>query len=246
MKRILLLLALLPTLSWADGLPTTPYIYVQGSATMNVMPDTLTLSFSLSCTDPDQAKAKLAVSEQSSAVFKLLKDLAVPDQAVIAQSLQSSAKYDYRGGKNDFLGYVVQRTFTVTFSDFSLFPRILDGLFALHVASVHEVRPSYSKNTEASAKLKSTALVDAKTQADSIATEMGARVVSVFSVSPVPPGSIRGTILGADGYAFTPGLRAQFEMSENSLTVAGDRFSFELIKLTEWIHVIFLIEPVKK
>ena len=47
MRKLILLLFILPAIGCADGLPTTPYIYVQGSASATVAPDMLTIDFEI-------------------------------------------------------------------------------------------------------------------------------------------------------------------------------------------------------
>lgn len=246
MKKILLLLALLQTLARADGLPTTPYIYVQGSATESVMPDTLTISFSLSVTDMDQAKAKLAVSEKSSAVFKMLKDIGIPDRAVSAFAIGVSPQYDNRSSITEFLGYAVRRSFSVKLTDLNLYSRLVDGLLTLHLDQIREAAPSSSKVGTATSKLKDSALFDARKQADEIAAKMGAKVVSVFAVSPIPPEGIKSAMFREPAPEWNERDYEEFVTTGSSLTVKGDRYLFEPIKLFERIHVIFLIEPVRK
>ena len=74
-KTLLTLLLCFPLFAWADaGLPTQPYIYVEGRAEVEKLADMVTLSFELSFLNLDLAAANKLVQAQANQVFALLKD----------------------------------------------------------------------------------------------------------------------------------------------------------------------------
>ncbi len=245
MKKLLLPLFLLITGPvFASGLPSTPYVYVQGAAEEKIAPDTLTLDFGINLVDRDQAKAKAGVSEKSAAVFKLLAQLGITDDAITAPDLTVNENYEYSSNRRVFTGYTVARSFSVRLTDFALYPRIVDGLAQLRVDSLNAVIPSTSKAGEIASRLKRSALDNARSQAEALAAGMDARVTGIFAASPIAFGQIHGAIFGSSGSGEIITLSAFSIQSEHAAT--ADRYILAPLTLTERLHVIFLIEPVKE
>jgi uncharacterized protein YggE len=243
MKKLLLPFLLFATpLAWASGLPTTPYVYVQGFAEEKIAPDTLTIGFSVNVTDQDQGRAKAAVSEKSAAVFKLLGQLAIQDEAVAAHEISVNENYEFSSGKRTFNGYTVARSFSVRLTDFAAYPKLVDGLIALRVDSMQGAQPSSSKAAEVSTRLKKAALAQARQQAEDLAAGMNARITGVFAASPIPFGEIPQAIFGGSRSGPQPMVRTMAMRAEKS---ADDKYVFEKLTLAERLHVIFLVETGK-
>jgi uncharacterized protein len=244
MKTLLLLGTLgSAAVAVADGLPTTPYIYVQGAAEERIAPDLAIVSFQLSSVDRDQARAKAMVSDKSAAVFKLLGQLAIGDDAIVAPALSVNESYDFNSGKREFNGYVVKRDFTVRLKDLALYPKLANGLIELRVEALSDAVPGSSQAAERAPALKKAALAQARQQAEEIAAGMNARVTGVFAVSPIAFGEIPQTIFGSGG-GRPVALAAYSTRADKG--GPGDRYIFDQLTLTERLHVIFLIEPGAK
>lgn len=244
MKKLLLPLALLATtLAFGSGLPTTPYVYVQGFAEEKIAPDTVTVAFSVNATDQDQGRAKAAVSEKSAAVFKLLQQLAIKDDSIAAHEISVQENYEYNSGKRVFNGYTVARSFTARLTDFALYPKLIDGLVALRVDSLQGAQPSYSKATEAATRLKKAALAQARQQAEDLAAGMNARITGVFAASPIAFGEIPQAIFGGTGGGPQPMAMRSFALQAEKS--AEDKYVFDKLTLSERLHVIFLVEAIK-
>lgn len=243
-KLLLLPLALLASSpALADGLPATPYVYVQGFAEEKIAPDTLTIGFSVNATDQDQGRAKGVVSEKSGAAFKLFQKLGIKDDALAAHEISVAENYDFSSGKRTFNGYTVSRAFTVRLTDFALYPKLVDGLIALRIDSMGGAQPSYSKAAEASARLKQAALAQARQQAEDLASGMNARITGVFAASPMAFGEIPGAIFGGPGGGPQPMLHTMAMRADKEVE---DKYVFDKLTLGERLHVIFLVEPAGK
>src|SRR4051812_47316352 len=108
--KALLLLFLLPLSALGDaGLPTVPYLYVEGKGEVEKPADKVTLRFELSTTNPDQAAANKSVQAQARKIFELFKTAKVADTDVIAGDLSSEAEYEEEEGAPNrhgkFIGY---------------------------------------------------------------------------------------------------------------------------------------------
>jgi uncharacterized protein YggE len=244
MKKLLLILLLAGAASaFADGLPTTPYLYVQGFAEERLAPDTLTLSFSVNATDKDQVAAKATVSGKSAAVFALFKKLAIADDAVAAHEISVNENYEYPSGKRVFNGYTVTRNFTVRLTDFATYPKLVDDLIALRIDSLSGAQPSLSKAAEIATRLKKAALAQARQQADDLAAGMNAKITGVFAASPIAFGEIPQAIFGGSGGG---GPQPMSAFAVRAQDAGGeDKYVFEKLTPSERLHVIFLIEPQK-
>src|SRR4051812_44016080 len=120
--RFLLLPLLLPLSVLADaGLPTVPYLYVEGRAEVEKPADMVTIRFQISVLDPEQATANKAVQAQARKVFDLFKTGKVLDQDVLASDLSSEAEYEQDEAapsqRGKLLGYRVTRPFSVKIRD---------------------------------------------------------------------------------------------------------------------------------
>lgn len=241
MKSLLCSVLLLCTGSlFASGLPTTPYVYVQGSAEEQVAPDTFRLGFGIRVTDKDQAKAKAAVAAKSAAVFKLLADLGIRDDAITAANLDVREQHEYDSGKHISQGYIVSRSYSVVLKDLALYPKLLDGLVDLRIDAIDSVIPSSSQAQAISAKLKQAALAQARQQAEQLAAAANAHITGVFAISPIAFGEIPQAILGGAGDM----VRLEAFSVRAAKGGAPDRYVFQNLTLTERLHAIFLIEPL--
>ncbi len=142
-----LALACLPSHAMADaGLPTAPYIYVEGRAESEKPADMVTLRFDISDLEAKQEAANASVQKQANQIFAILKASTISESDVIAGDLQSEAEYEEvespsssRRGK--LLGYRVTRTFSVVVHDLILFPKLVDQLLGLQVHEFSSITP---------------------------------------------------------------------------------------------------------
>src|SRR5438270_11942290 len=137
MKRFLLLpLLMLPIAVFAEGgLPSQPYIYVQGKAEVKKPADIVTMRFDLVGRAPDQPNANADVQSKANQIFSLLKEHKVADNDVIAEDLRSEPEFEqeenYSRGHGKLIGYKVTRPFQIKVRDVKAFPKLTDELLAI-------------------------------------------------------------------------------------------------------------------
>lgn len=231
----------LAALSSGNGLPSTPYIYVQGSATEWAAPDTVRLRFVVSARQNELATGRKIVGEKSDAVIGALAELRLPASKITAQSMTWEAEYEFENSQRHFKGYTVQRPFEVTLDDLSIYPQLLDRLIEVGVENSQEPKPFVSRAAEIERRLQKKALEDAHARARQIAEDSGLRVVGVFAVSPVTFPSISGEIFSAPDDRILKLDR--FESTGSLLPLSGRTYFFEQQKFEGRLHVIFLVEP---
>ena len=116
MKLLLVACLAIPVTLLADGgLPTQPYIYVEGKAEIEKPADMVTLRFDVVARNADQAKANHEVQAKAAKILGMLDERKIAQNDVIAEDLESEpqyendeASYEKRG---KIIGYSVKRSF---------------------------------------------------------------------------------------------------------------------------------------
>ncbi|MEO8440094.1 MAG: SIMPL domain-containing protein [Spartobacteria bacterium] len=244
MKLSLLLILGLPLCALADGgLPTLPYIYVEGKAEMEQPADIVTLRFEIAARHPTQAKANEEVQVQAAKIFALLNDRKIAQDDVVAGDLRSEAEYqgneDAPGQRRTIVGYVVTRPFAVKVREIGKFPQLVNDLLALGVESLSGIEPGLSDEKKLEDEVREKALANANQSATRTLKAAGMKIDSVFALSPVTFPEIRQRIFGGGG---GPVAYAAEQMARK---VDPSQYRLAPITISQQIHVIYLISPAK-
>ncbi len=134
MKLLLLSLVLPLTVLAQGGLPSQPYLYVEGKAEIEKPADIVTLRFELVARNADQTKANQEVQAKAVKILALLDEKKIAKSDTIASDLKSEPQYeneDESGRKHGkIIGYSVTRPFSVKIRDVPIFPKLVDELIA--------------------------------------------------------------------------------------------------------------------
>ena len=243
MKLLLPALLALPlTLLAEGGLPTQPYIYVEGKAEIEKLADMVTLRFDVVARNADQAKANQEVQAKAGKILGMLNERKIAQNDVIAEDLRSHPQYEgehvdpSKPGK--IVGYVVTRQFTVKMRDVTAFANLVDELLALGGVEFSGIDGGLSTEKEMKDEVWEKALNDARERAEKTLRMARMKIDSVFAISPVPFPDIRHKILrGSQTY----------EAGETHREVVPDPLRYRLapISVTQTVHVIYLISPLK-
>ena len=245
MKIFLPLLAALTSFVFADGLPTVPYLYVQGSAEVEKKADMVSLQFKLSETNKDVAEANKAVQAQAGKVFALLKREGVPDEDVIAYDIRSEAEYEEAAGERrtgKILGFRVMREFSVKVREVQKFPKLVNDLFAAKVRFFDGISGNYAKAKEMKNEIWELAIKNARAEADRMAKAAGMKVDSVWALSPEPFPAIQSRILGQTertSYSVMSGPDPEKKAE------APPEYRLAPVTFSQSVHAIFLVSPAK-
>lgn len=246
MKPFLALLLCFPLFAWAEaGLPTQPYIYVEGRAEVEKPADMVTLRFELSFINLDLAIANKQTQAQANKVFALLKDSGVPDTDVIASDLESEPEYeeplDGSSKRGKFLGYRLKRSFMVKVRDLKLFPKLIDDILALKIHEFSSIREGLSNEKELRDEVWEKAVANARERAEKTAKAAGVKVGAVYALSPIAFPQIVLNIFGESRpydtmKSMIPADNRKLEPSQYRLAPVG---------VSQQVHVIYLLEPAK-
>lgn len=246
MKRLLFSLVIFPIALFAEGgLPDKPYIYVVGNAELEKPADLVTLKFDLVGRAPDQPKANEDVQTKAIKIFALLKDHKIGDNDIIAEDLRSEPEFEqdenYSKSRGKLVGYKVTRPFQIRVRDISAFPKLVNDLLGLGGTEFSEIDGGLSKEKEMEPELWQKALTNAREQADKSLKPLNMKIDAVFAVSPVSFPEIQGKIFATG----VTRLGVRGEEAGYAEGPAGPRYEVAPIKLSQTIHVIYLISPAK-
>ena len=225
-----------------DGLPSVPYLYVEGKAEIEKPADMVTLRFDLVARNADQTKANQEVQAKAVKILALLDQKKITQTDVVATDLKSEPQYENeeessrKHGK--IIGYSVTRTFSVKVRDVAAFPKLVDELIAFGGVEFSGIDAGLSDEKAMQDEIWKKALTNARERAEKTLKEVGMNVDSIFAVSPVTFPEIRQKILG---YSERPS--AEYETALRQLPPSQYRLA--PVALSQSVHVIYLISPAK-
>jgi uncharacterized protein YggE len=245
MRRFLLLLFSLPLVAFADsGLPSAPYIYVEGKTEVEKPADVVTLRFDLVGRAPKQPKANEDVQTNANKIFALIKDHKIADSDVIAEDIRSEPEFEkgdeYSDKPGKLIGFKVTRFFQIKLRNLAAFPKLVDELISISGVEFSGIEGGLSKQKEIESETWEKALANAREQAEQTLKPMNMKIDSVFAVSPVSFPEIEAGIFGGEGSRY-----AALRSPEAERVIMMPQYRFAPVKVTQRVHVIYLISATK-
>jgi uncharacterized protein YggE len=248
---ILILVLSSPAICAQTTLPSAPHVYVQGVGEVEVEPDTLRISGSISVTALEAALGESEVQQRSAALLSLAREFDISADAIRASTVAVSPSFDYNGGQRRFTGYNVNRDFSIEMEIpddyYSKVQRIVESGALDYVDVVF----SYSDIDGAVRDAQLVAIDDARGRAESLAEQAGARLGSVYSISEFD-------LRQDEQYLLTPD-RTFFESELNTsdtIVVTGSRvrgssavggiqlFRADTVAAAAQVYVVYYLEPL--
>jgi uncharacterized protein YggE len=244
MKRFLFLsLSLVPLCVLAGGgLPDSPYIYVEGKADIEKPADMMILRFQLVGRAPQQPKANEQVQTTANKIFALIKDRKIADSDVIAEDIRSEPEFEkgdeYSDKRGKLIGFKVTRDFQTKLRDVAAFPRLVDDLINTEGVEFYGIEGGLAKEKEIESEMWQKALANAREEADKTLKPLDMKIGSVFTVSPVSFPEIERGFFGGE----VSGRPAKAEVER---VIVTPQYRFAPVRVTQLVHVIYLISPAK-
>ena len=251
MKIVVYLLLLHPISVLAQGgLPTQPYIYVEGKADVEKPADMATLRFEIVARHADEKKANADVQAKANAVFELAKSRGISNDDVIAQTLRSEPQFenpDNYQKKGKIIGYAVSRPFSIKVRDVASFPKLADDLMAIGGVEFSAIDAGLQKEHEVEQDLWTKAIANAREQAEKTARSMGMNIESVFAISPVPITQITSTMFPKDSNSGDERVvvTGSYVPTPEEAGRKPSQYHLAPLTVTQIVHVIYLISALK-
>jgi hypothetical protein len=244
-KRFLFSLVIVfPISLFPQGLPDKPYIYVQGKAETEKTADMMTLRFDLVGRAPQQPKANEDVQTKANKIFALIKERKIANEDVIAEDIRSEPEFErgdeYADRRGKLIGFKVSRRFQIRLRDLTVFPKLVDDLINISGVEFSGIEGGLAKQQEIENETWEKALANAREQADKTLKPLNMKIDSVFAVSPVSFPEIEAGIFGGEVSGYAAGKAAEVER-----VIVMPQYRFAPVKVTQRVHVIYLISLVK-
>jgi uncharacterized protein YggE len=123
--------------------------------------------------------------------------------------------------------------------DVAAFSRLVDDLITTAVAEFYGIEGGLVKQKETESEMWQKALANAREEADKTLKPLNMKIDSVFAVSPVSFPEIETDIFGVAEFAGRHG-KAEVER-----VIVTPQYRFAPVKVTQRVHVIYLISPTK-
>ncbi len=232
-------------------LPEFPFLCTAGQATLQVPPDSVTLSFDIHHTDANSVKGLEARREKSREIVGLMKEFNIAREDSKVSDIHKNEVHEdgtiMQEGK--LIGYEFSRQFTFRLRNLDSCRKITQSLLQInHVTGINTefgVTNRKAKEDE----LMQQAIANARQRAESIAKGGGAKVVSVYALSEVSMTSLTSYFLNPSfgGGESTTASRSRSGAPAGTPAEADEVIAAmskpPMITLQASIGVLYKIEP---
>jgi uncharacterized protein len=165
-------------------------ITVFGSSIVRLDPDLVMIRFSVSSTQPQPADAFQKTRFVAQQVESYLSHIKAEDVGMSRLSLSSA--FEYRDGKNHFVGYEANIDFVLLLRDLDQTERILVDLVGLGINHITRVDYQTSRLKEIRAQARQKAVQAAREKAELYCQAAGVKLGRVLHIEDVNPDQLRG------------------------------------------------------
>ena len=216
----------------ADGMPTSPYIQVNGHGELRVSPDMAYVSLTVDKTSMDAKAARSDVEARTAKVIATARKLGIADKDIDAPSVTVEPDYEWSNGGvsssgvRKLVGQHVSRSVTLTLRDLSRYGELVDGLFQAGVTDLSGVSPDRSDRPILEQKARALAVADARERASGLAQSAGVTLGAVYSIAEQAGYGPRPVVMRA---ALVTSAPSSPEYLSGKLEIAADVTVFYLI-----------------
>lgn len=177
------------SLAQVNALPPTRHILVYGDAQARAIPDRFKIKLEFDAVDVDADIARRSVEANVSDMLAKLKQIGVPDNEIVATSLQVATRqrYDQKLQEQVFLGTGVSRSMTARFPAQKMLEAFLAQVKTSKELRISDVSTELSDEAALRKELRQKSIQSTREKADVIAKAFGARLDGLYSVSDVAP-----------------------------------------------------------
>ncbi len=204
MNRIAVALAIIgvATGSFAATIPDFPFVFAQGKATVEVAPDTATMTFRIKSFHETSSNAVAEVRSRSVEVINFLGKQGFGKGTLVSYELDKNVVRERKNYKDlKILGYEATRRFKLTIDDLTKYEKVAQFLFRTDGVSDIETTFGRKDQKDIEREVLASACADAKRYAEGMAKGFDREIGAVHCISKYHFGNI-GVVfgLGADSY----------------------------------------------
>jgi uncharacterized protein YggE len=222
----------------AADIPEYPFVFVVGRAEVDLPPNITKCSLSVQARDADAGKAAAIVDERLKSVLATLGANHVQAADIESFDIQKQAVTRQRdiGEPVTIDGYDISRNVTFKLQQFESLPPIEDVLTSAPNVTGLNCQFDRTDRRAQEAQLLTKALLDARDQADRLASPLARHVVAAAAISQSPFDSIGPALLPGNRYGGPPGPMFRRSVQPDDLLVPAS------IHLFASVNVLFKLD----
>ena len=184
-----------------SGVPATNTITITGTGDAYAVPDVATFSFSVTQNSKTVTDAQTAATTKINAALKTVRDSGIADKDIQTTNYSINPHYEYQNavcpaiaradgtptycppGKSVLTGYDVSETVTVKIHDLDKAGALFASIGTLQVENLNGLDFSVENPDVIKAQARALAITDAKNKADTLASQLGVRLVRIVNFS---------------------------------------------------------------
>lgn len=178
LAAIAISLALTPWVEAAE--PRT--ITIEGYGEVKTEPDMARVDVAISVIDKDIIKAKKVVDKTMATLLEVAEEMKIAKDDITATELSVQPDIEYKENER-IIRYDTSRRMVITLRDLKKLDQLLTACFEAGINRVESIDLKTSKDDELRRKATSLAIADAKSRAKAIASEFGAELGDVQSIT---------------------------------------------------------------
>jgi uncharacterized protein YggE len=219
----------LATATFAATIPDFPFVFAQGEATVEVAPDTATMTFRIESFHENSSNAVAEVRSRSVEVINVLGKLGFGKGTLVSYELDKSVvreRKDYKELK--ILGYEATRRFELTIDDLLKYEKVAKALFKTDGVTDIETTFGRKDQRKIEKKLMASACADARNYAEGMTKGFDRELGDVHCISKWGFGNM-GTVfgLGADSYDSSGAMACMVGSDEDDFLFIPSTISFQ-------------------
>lgn len=231
----LLLAAIVVVQAQAQQRVLPPLVSVNGIGEVRVQPDQVMLTMGIEIREKTLEQARKQVDAKAAAIIAYLKKQGVDAKDIQTSYMNINPMYDgnsYGRTTPDF--YLAQKTMTVLIRNITKFDELTSGLYAAGVNRIDGISFQVADIEKHKVEAQKRAVQNAKQKAQTLTSQLGGKVGSVYSINETSP---NGGIPRPYQAKMMMQEAAMMDGSSGGPTIAGG----ELI-ITSIVDVSFIIE----
>lgn len=224
----------------ATPLPNQAHVYVEGSAELEVEPDTMNFTLSIQTVDIDLAKAKADVDKRSRLLIDTIKKFGIKAEDVATTALNIRPEYEYRDNQRVLTGNNVSRQVDITLRDLKKYPDMMKAMVDAKISETINTNLTVADKKAVEEKAQTAAMNDARARAERLAKTQSKTLGDPWSISEFNNrGNERWELRPARslmGSSAREGAMAM-KMSDSS-----EPFEPGVMKITAQVYVVYLLK----
>ncbi len=209
-------------------------ITVSGYAEAQHAPDRVILDLSLTNRSKDLSEAKRDNDQRVEKLVAITREFKIPKEKVSTSGVQISPEYVYENNRQRFIGYIVNRSVSITIDDLQIHERVLSAVVDAKIDQVDGIQFTLSNMDVLKKSVRAKAVGDARENAAGMAQAAGAKLGEVMNITTQ-----------SDAPVMYNGAPAMMSMKAERVSMDGESVAPSLpglITLRETITASFALE----